>query len=94
MNASIQSTAGIRRYNRKLVLSEIYRRGRVSRTRLAASTSLTATAITRITRELIAAGMVVEGDQLASQRSARQKGNAIIDQRCGGACCRNQPSRR
>ncbi len=61
---SIQSTAGMRRYNRKLVLSEIYRRATVSRTKLAASTSLTATAITRITRELIAAGLVVEGAQL------------------------------
>ena len=61
---SIQTTAAVRRLNRKHVLSEIYRQGPVSRTGLVASTGLTGTGISRITRELVEAGLVEEGSQL------------------------------
>lgn len=60
----IQTAAAVRRFNRKFILSEIYRKTTVSRTGLVASTGLTGTGISRITRELIAAGLVVEGSQL------------------------------
>lgn len=63
-DTSIQTAAAVRRFNRKCVLSEIYRRTTVSRTGLVASTGLTGTGISRITRELIVAGLVVEGSQL------------------------------
>lgn len=61
---SIQTTAALRRFNRKAILSEIFYQGTVSRTGLVASSGLTGTAITRITRELIDAGLVEEGSQL------------------------------
>ncbi len=63
-DTSIQSAAAVRRFNRKAVLSEICHHSAVSRTGLAASTGLTGTAISRITRELICAGLVEEGSQL------------------------------
>ncbi len=63
-NTSIQTAAAVRRFNRSFILSEIYRKTTVSRTGLIASTGLTGTGISRITRELIAAGLVVEGSQL------------------------------
>ncbi len=63
-DTSIQTAAALRRFNRKTVLSEIYYQATVSRTGLVASTGLTGTAISRITRELIGAGLVEEGSQL------------------------------
>ncbi len=61
---SIQTTAAVRRLNRQMVLREIYRQGLVSRTGLVPGTGLTGTGISRITRELIEAGVVEEGSQL------------------------------
>ncbi len=63
-DTSIQTTAAVRRLNRKNVLTEIYHQALVSRTSLAASTGLTGTGISRITRELIEAGLVEEGSRL------------------------------
>lgn len=63
-DTSIQTAAAVRRFNRKNVLTEIYHRTLVSRTGLVASTGLTGTGISRITRELIEAGLVEEGSRL------------------------------
>lgn len=51
-----------RAHNRLAVLRRLLAHGPVSRTRIAAETGLTAAAISRIVRELIAAGIVVEGE--------------------------------
>jgi predicted NBD/HSP70 family sugar kinase len=50
----------LRRHNRGLVLERMFRSGAISRTALAESTGLTAAAISRITRELVEAGLVRE----------------------------------
>ncbi|MGI9385680.1 MAG: ROK family protein [Methyloligellaceae bacterium] len=55
----------LRRHNRGLVLRQIFKEGPVSRTRIAEFTGLTNAAISRITRELIDAGLVLEGDSVA-----------------------------
>ncbi len=62
--SSIQTTAALRKFNRKAILSEIYLRSSVSRTGLVAATGLTNTGVSRITRELIEVGLVEEGSQL------------------------------
>lgn len=51
-----------RAQNRLAVLRRLLAHGPVSRTRIAEETGLTAAAISRIVRELIAAGIVVEGE--------------------------------
>lgn len=55
----------LRRHNRGLVLRQIFKEGAVSRTRIAEFTGLTNAAISRITRELIDVGLVLEGDSVA-----------------------------
>lgn len=50
----------LRTHNRKLVLEEIFRGEMVSRNQLARTTGLTGAAISRITRELIATGLLKE----------------------------------
>ena len=62
--SSVQTTAALRKFNRKAILSEIYLRSSVSRTGLVALTGLTNTGVSRITRELIDVGLVEEGSQL------------------------------
>ncbi len=62
--SSINTTADLRKFNRKAILSEICFRTSVSRTGLVAATGLTNTGVSRITRELIEAGLVAEGTQL------------------------------
>ena len=64
VDTSIQTSAAVRRLNRKNVLTEIYHQALVSRTGLVASTGLTGTGISRIIRELIEAGLVEEGSRL------------------------------
>ena len=66
--SSIQTTAAIRKFNRKAILSAIYLRSSVSRAGLVALTGLTNSGVSRITRELIEVGLVEEGSQL-SRRS-------------------------
>ncbi len=50
----------LRRHNRGLVLERMFRGGVVSRTALAEATGLTPAAVSRITRELVEAGLVRE----------------------------------
>ena len=63
----MQTTAAVRRLNRKKVLTEIYREGLISRTGLISSVGLTGTGISRIIRELIDSGLIKEGSEV--QRS-------------------------
>lgn len=55
------SISGLRRRNRDMVLSTIASRGPLSRTDIVQLTGLTGAAVSRITRELIEVGLVVEG---------------------------------
>jgi predicted NBD/HSP70 family sugar kinase len=57
------SPESLRRQNRTNVLNSILNHGAIDRTQLAAETGLTTTAITRITRELIDAGILETGDK-------------------------------
>lgn len=60
---AIQTTAAIRRSNRRKILTELFREKVVSRAGLVASIGITGTGISRIIRELIEAGLVEEGSQ-------------------------------
>lgn len=51
----------LRRHNRGIVLQQIFRAGTVSRTQIAEAMGLTGAAISRITRELLEAGLIREG---------------------------------
>ena len=62
--STVQTTAALRRFNRKSVLTEICLQSKVSRTGLVAATGLTNAGVSRIIRELITAGLVKEGSQL------------------------------
>ena len=55
------SPESLRRQNRTNVLNSILNHEAIDRTQLAAETGLTTTAITRITRELIDAGILETG---------------------------------
>jgi predicted NBD/HSP70 family sugar kinase len=59
---TLHSTNELRAINRAAVLSEIAGAGSVSRAKIAHNTGLTIAAISRITRELIEAGVVVEDE--------------------------------
>jgi len=59
---ALHSTNELRAINRTAVLAEIAGAGSVSRAKIAQSTGLTIAAISRITRELIEAGVVVEDE--------------------------------
>lgn len=60
---TFHSTNELRAINRVAVLSDIARAGSVSRAEIAQNTGLTLAAISRITRELIKAGVVVENEE-------------------------------
>ena len=57
------SPESLRRHNRSLVLQQIFTDGPVSRTQVAQATGLTGAAISRITRELLDAGLICEGEK-------------------------------
>lgn len=59
---TLHSTNALRAINRAAVLTEIARAGSVSRAEISENTELTVAAISRITRELIEAGVVAEAD--------------------------------
>ena len=85
---SVADADFVRRQNRGLVLSALRRNGPLSRTQLAMSTGLSAASLTAIGGELIAQGILAEGDQLAPAgargrpavevRFRRHAGHAII----------------
>lgn len=62
---SVADADFVRRQNRHLVLSALRRLGPTSRTQLAAGTGLSNASLTAIGGELIAQGVLAEGDQLA-----------------------------
>lgn len=66
----------LRRHNRGLVLERLFRSGAVSRTALAETTGLTPAAVSRITRELVDAGLVRE---LSRDASAVARGRPQVD---------------
>lgn len=57
----------LRRYNRGLILRQVFEAGRISRTQVAAATGLTGAAVSRITRELLDLGLLEEGDSSGEQ---------------------------
>ncbi|MDH3580897.1 MAG: MarR family transcriptional regulator, partial [Hyphomicrobiales bacterium] len=61
------STSGLRRRNRDIVLRTIAAQAPVSRTQISRQTGLTGAAVSRITRELIEAGLVKEGDSIPTK---------------------------
>ena len=67
------STSELRRRNRDMVLREIASETSVSRSQIARSTGLTGAAVSRITRELIDAGLVREGRRLESKGQAGRR---------------------
>jgi len=69
---TLHSTTQLRAINRVAVLANIARAGSVSRATIAQSTGLTLAAISRITRELINAGVVVEGDEIKLEGAGRR----------------------
>ena len=69
---TLHSTNELRAINRVAVLGNIARAGSVSRATIAQSTGLTLAAISRITRELIEAGVVVEGDEIKPEGAGRR----------------------
>lgn len=58
--------------NRRMILAEIILNGPVARTEIARRTGLTAASVSRISRELIDAGLIVEGDEVAGERPGRR----------------------
>ncbi|MGI9294994.1 MAG: ROK family transcriptional regulator [Pseudomonadales bacterium] len=69
---TLHSTNELRAINRLAVLSSIARADSVSRATIAQNTGLTLAAISRITRELIEAGVVVEGDEIKLEGAGRR----------------------
>ncbi len=78
------SASKLRRHNRDLVLREIASETSVSRSQIARRTGLTAAAVSRITRELIDAGLVREGERIESKGQAGRR-NVCLELRDGGA---------
>lgn len=75
-----KGTAALRRHNREWLVSLIARSGPVTRGTLAGLTGLTGAAISRITRELIDAKLVREGDPIAVPgRVGRREYNLSIN---------------
>lgn len=66
----------LRRHNRGLVLEHLFRASTVSRTALAEATGLTPAAVSRITRELVEAGLVRE---LAHDGAQAARGRPQVD---------------
>ncbi len=83
-SSSLREPRNLRENNRSAVLGELLRHGATSRTELAARTGLTATAITRISRELIEAGLLYESG--AQERNGQPGRRSVtLDFRAEGA---------
>ncbi len=74
----------LRRHNRGLVLEHLFRASSVSRTALAQATGLTPAAVSRITRELVEAGLVRELDREGGV-AARGRPQVELELRAEGA---------
>ncbi|MEX0730124.1 MAG: ROK family transcriptional regulator [Aquisalimonadaceae bacterium] len=83
-SSSGASSEGLRRHNRSLVLQHIFTNGPTSRVKIAAKTGLTGAAITRITRELIDAGLIREGAKVGNaDRPGRRSIELDLDETGG-----------
>ncbi len=70
--------------NRRLVLAEILYNGPIARAKIAAKIGLTAASVSRITRDLIAAGLIEEGERFSENQRVGRK---FIGLRiCPGGC--------
>jgi len=70
-NTSKISSHKVKANHRRLVLAQIIQNGPVPRTEIATQSGLTLASVSRISRELIDAGMVVEGDTLSNSGPGR-----------------------
>ena len=75
----------LRRHNRGLVLEHLFRASTVSRTALSEATGLTPAAVSRITRELVEAGLVHELAHEGGQ-AARRRPQVDLELASEGAC--------
>ncbi len=78
------STVGPRSSNRDWILREILLHGSISRTQISRNTGLTGAAVSRITRELIEAGLVEEGKTVAVKGQVGRR-NIMLTLADGGA---------
>jgi len=77
---SITPTSVLRRRNREQILRFIANNGSTTRSKLAEVTGLTLAAISRITRELLDAGLLIEGEHTySSGRVGRREARLIIN---------------
>jgi predicted NBD/HSP70 family sugar kinase len=67
------STTDLRRHNRDVVLRLIRRRGSISRTEISGCVGLTNAAVSRITKELIEAGLIKEADRICLKGQAGRR---------------------
>ncbi len=71
--------ADLGRNNRRAVLSEVVLSGPLPRREIAQNTGLTMAAVSRISRDLIDAGLVLERPDASDQRAARGPGRRLVD---------------
>ena len=67
-----QSREELGQRNRRLVLRQVLFRGPISRSAIASRIGLTQATVSRITRELIDAGLIEEGEAIAGRRPGRR----------------------
>ena len=67
-----QSREELGQRNRRLVLRQVLFQGPISRSAIASRIGLTQATVSRITRELIDAGLIEEGDAIADRRPGRR----------------------
>lgn len=70
---------GIKRTNRSAALRILHERGSISRKRLAESIKLTPAAITKIIGEMIAEGLVIEGNTIPSGGAGRREVMVVMN---------------
>ena len=71
------ATSALRRVNREGLLGLLARRGRMTRGQLADETGLTMASISRITREMIDAGVLMEGDAVTDRTGAGRRESSL-----------------
>ena len=64
MSGSFRTSTGVRRQNRAVILRQIFQAKSLTRSELGEITDLTASGLSRILRELIDAGLVIEGEPI------------------------------
>lgn len=75
-----RGTSALRRRNRESIVALVSKHSPITRGRIAEETGLTGAAVSRITRELITAGLVSEGDPIAApKRVGRREYNLTLN---------------